>query len=198
MEASVKERLTGALIFVAATVIIVPEMFSGPEPASTAVVAAQPAETGPPMRTISMTLDDSADPRTTTAPVPVVEAPVEAPAPASASAPAPSPQPAAEARAEAAPVAAVAAPRNVQPAVIAAGEGSPWWLRVGIFGVRDNAERLARKLRTAGFAVDVDKQVIAGKDMYRVRAGPVRDRAEALALQARLKDAGDDSILLAP
>src|SRR5262249_44674082 len=72
------------------------------------------------------------------------------------------------------------------------------WLRVGLFSVRDNAERLESKLRAAGFAVGVDKQIVGGKDMYRVRAGPVHDRAEALDLQARLKASGQDSFLLPP
>lgn len=194
VEASVKERLTGAVIFVAAVIVIVPEMFSGPEPKSTATSSAQPAEAGPPLRTFSMTLNDSGESRA----APVATAPPVQPLEPPAASQAAVPQPAAEQPPPVAAEPATATKDSPAPeAATSATEGS-WWLRVGIFGVRDNAERLAKRLRADGIAVDVDKQVIGGKDMYRVRAGPVRDRAEALALQARLKASGTDSLLLAP
>jgi DedD protein len=189
VEASVKERLTGALIFVAAMVVIVPEMFSGPEPGSTATAPAQPAESGPPLRTFSMTLNDSAESR---AAVPEVQTRQSSPAEE-----APVSRPAAPVPAAAPPVAAATSKPAAPEPVSAAGD-SDWWLQVGIFGVRDNADRLAGKLQAEGFSVAVDKQVLGGKDMYRVRAGPVRDRAEASALQARLKASGNDSRLLPP
>ncbi len=113
-------------------------------------------------------------------------------APAAASQVSADPQPVA------APVAAATATTTAavpEPAASAAGD---WWLRVGIFGVRDNAERLAKKLRAAGFSIEMDHQMVGGKDMYRVRAGPLHDRAEALALQASLKASGNDSLLLPP
>ena len=64
MEGSVKEQLTGALIVVAALVIIVPEMFSGPktEPAA-AMAPADAAEAGPPLRTYSIALNEAGQPR---------------------------------------------------------------------------------------------------------------------------------------
>jgi DedD protein len=190
VEASVKERLTGAVIFVAAVIVIVPEMFSGPEPKSTAVASAQPAEAGPPLRTFSMTLNDSGESRA--APV-AIAPPVQPVEPPTASQPAAAQPPPVAAE----PVIAAKTDLPAPDAGVPAGEDS-WWLRVGIFGVRDNAERLAKRLRADGIAVELDKQVIGGKDMYRVRAGPVRDRAAALALQARLKASGDDSLLLPP
>jgi DedD protein len=202
VEASVKERLTGALIFVAAVIVIVPEMFSGPAPESPSAAAATAAtaEAGPPLRTFSMTLSDPGEPLT----APTAVAP-PAPQPAQQVEAQTVPQPA---EAEPLPVAAAplttatpvttAATNPPAPKAAASAAGGNWWLRVGIFGVRGNAEGLAKRLRAAGFDVDLDKQVINGKDMYRVRAGPVRDRSEALALQARLKASGNESLLLAP
>jgi DedD protein len=188
VEASVKERLTGALIFVAAVIVIVPEMFSGPEPQAVAVTTAQPAEAGPPLRTYSMTLNDSGEMH---AAAPAPEAPPEAPAaapPAVAAEPLPTePAPA---------VAATVKPQVPEP-VTSTAAGS-WWLQVGIFASRANAERLAQKLRAAGFSVDLEQYTAGGKDMLRVRAGPVRDRAEALALQSRLAASGNASHLLPP
>jgi DedD protein len=136
-----------------------------------------------------MTLNDAGETR---APAPVPAAPEAPPIQ-----PAAAPQVVA---AEPQPVAAVPEAVTTKPEVPegVTAAGGNWWLQVGIFSVRDNAEGLAQKLRAAGIAVDMDNQAIGGKQMYRVRAGPVRDRAEAVALQARLKASGNDSRLLPP
>jgi DedD protein len=187
---SVKERFTGALIFLAVVVIVVPEMFSGPQPRPAATAPAQLAESGLPLRTYSMTLNDSAETRASapTVPAPAVPSPAM---PAAQSSPA-EPKPA-----EPVPAAAIAADLPPESAAISTPGGS-WWLQVGIFSSRDNAERLARKLQASGFTVDLGRYRAGGKDMFRVRAGPVRDRAEALALQGRLAASGNNSYLLPP
>lgn len=207
MEGPVKERLTGALILVAALVIIVPEMLSGPDPAVVrdGVVPAQPADAGPPMRTYSMVLNGETNSRpasqaeltpqapTSAAVVPVVALPepvkpVEepeaeaAPAPASAAAPAPVPQ---------------AAPVAPAPKVATPTAGN-WWAQLGSFSSQENADRLARQLRAADYPVDVSKINAGGKELYRVRAGPLQSRMDAQALQARLATAGHKSTLVAP
>jgi DedD protein len=220
VEGSVKERLTGALIFVAAFIVIVSEMFSGPGPESASEApAAGAAETSPPLRTYSMTLDETGQARVA-APVQLVpestfpdsqvmEQPaaeprvpeasvVQAPPIASSAAVPPAAAvPAATPPAAATLPAAVAGtkPPAVSRAAVTSDDDNKLWLQVGLFGVRDNAERLEKKLRAAGFSVAMDKQLVRGKDMFRLRAGPVRDRTEALALQARLKAAGQDSNL---
>ena len=189
MEASVKERLTGAVIFVAAVIVIVPEMFSGPEPQAAGPAPAQSAEAGPPLRTFSMALNDSGETRA---------APVAVAPPAQKVESSDTTQPAAALASIAAEPVAAASPDLPDPPASSPASEDSWWLRVGIFSVRGNAERLATQLRASGFAIEMDKQVIGGKDMYRVRAGPLRDRAEALALQARLKAAGNETLLLPP
>jgi cell division septation protein DedD len=73
-----------------------------------------------------------------------------------------------------------------------------WWVQLGSFASRDNADRLARQLRTSGFPLEVSRIRAQGKELYRVRAGPVKDRAAAVALQARLAAAGHKSSLVAP
>ena len=82
--------------------------------------------------------------------------------------------------------------------------GSPapagkWWVSLGVFASRDNAQQLAGKLRAAGFTIDVSQMRSNGKELYRVRAGPAADRATVDALQARLAAAGQKkSSLVAP
>lgn len=222
MESPAKERLTGALILVAALVIVVPEMLQGPDDgAKGGDVAAQPAEAGPPLRTYDLVLDPSASPRRaeqeTLTPQSTQSTPAEElaavpppvttespPAPAATepavvavppeSAPAPVAMPPAEAP-RATPPAASASAAAV-PAEAAAG--GRWWAQLGSFSSRENAERLARQLRTAGFAIDVSQIRSGSKELHRVRAGPVRDRAAAAALQARLAAAGHKATLIAP
>ncbi len=207
VEGPVKERLTGALILVAALVIIVPEMLLGPDPKTgAAVTPAQPADAGAPLRTYSMVLDGSADPHaagqaTPATQPPTAEPPVETTRPvATAGEPATSATASAHATAvQLSPAVAdpPVAPEQPDPVASAPSAGR-WWTQLDSFSVRDNADRLASQVRAAGFAIDVTKVGAGGKELYRVRAGPVRDRTEALALQARLAAAGHKSSIVAP
>jgi DedD protein len=220
VEGPVKERLTGALILVALLVIVVPEMLSGPGE-ERAVRPAQSAA-GPPLRTYSLQLDPASNARSqdqsALSPKGVVEAPVqdESAHPAPQTEPAPkTPEVAAPEVAEqpAAPAPPVAAPKPAaeqKPPPVAAGKPAPlaaatrtetggqWWAQLGSFASRDNAERLTRELRAAGYSVNLARVASAGKELYRVRAGPEPTRDAAARLQARLAAAGHKSSLVAP
>ncbi|MBB5014641.1 septal ring lytic transglycosylase RlpA family protein [Rehaibacterium terrae] len=64
------------------------------------------------------------------------------------------------------------------------------WLQVGSFGERDNAQRLAARLESAGIGpVELRPAEVDGRRVWRVRVGPV-SAAEAEALGARLRDLG--------
>jgi DedD protein len=199
VEGPLKERLTGALIVVAVLVIVVPEMLSGPGKSS----ATDPTgDAGPPVRTYSLELGTTAAPLTqdqsaltpqsAEPPAPPVEA-VPEPEPATEPAPAPVAQvpPAQQAP-------------DVKPAAIPVAEApkaasrDQWWTQLGSFSSRDNAERLARDLRGKGHAIDVARIRVGGKELYRVRAGPVASREAAVALQSRLAAAGHKSSLVPP
>jgi DedD protein len=197
VEGPVKERLTGALILVAALVIIVPEMLSGPDPkvVHDGVAPAQPADAGPPLRTYSMVLNDDPDSRES------------GQAALTPQAPTPPATPAAEPESEPAPAAVVPVPEPAPAAVAAdvapepesaAPPAGKWWAQLGSFSSQENADRLARQLRAAGYSLNVSKINAGGKELYRVRAGPVQSRMDAQALQARLASAGHKSTLVAP
>jgi DedD protein len=213
VEGPIKERLTGALILVALLVIVVPEMLSGPgdAPATRKV----PAEAGPPLRTYSLQLDTASTGRSqdqsaltpktvetpaSSAPEPAATQPEpEAKTPES-KAPEARPQPAVEtpvtAEQKVAPAAtAKSASAAAAPRVESKGQ---WWAQLGSFASRDNAERLTRELRAAGYSVNLARVQASGKELYRVRAGPEPTRAAALSLQARLAAAGHKSSLVAP
>ncbi|NLW97007.1 MAG: septal ring lytic transglycosylase RlpA family protein [Xanthomonadaceae bacterium] len=88
--------------------------------------------------------------------------------------------------ASAAPAPAVAA--AAAPAPSATGE--PVTLQVGVFSVRDNAERVLATLRGAGIAQAWMQDVAsAGRTLWRVRVGPVGEAALA-ELSARVSGLG--------
>jgi DedD protein len=68
-----------------------------------------------------------------------------------------------------------------------APEGSGWFVQLGVFKVRENADRLASEVRGKGFNASV-APVGASHKLFRVRVGPAPDRAAAQELQGRLRD----------
>jgi len=213
VEGSIKERLTGALILVALLVIVVPEMLSGPDEQHPARPA-QPAQAGPPLRTYSLQLDSAGTPRSqdqsALSPKPADNASREQAAP-STPATAPSPTalpptaPAPTAPPPTAPPATTSAPSSAQPvtapsaaSAVRVPPSGQWWAQLGSFASHDNAERLTRELRAAGYSVNLARVQAAGKQLYRVRAGPEPTREAATRLQARLAAAGHKSSLVAP
>ena len=76
-----------------------------------------------------------------------------------------------------------------EPAKSAGTKG--WAVQLGVFGSRENAERLAKQVKGSGFPVLVNET--SGKDgkkLYWVRVGPEADPSAADALSTKLKAAG--------
>jgi DedD protein len=66
---------------------------------------------------------------------------------------------------------------------------SAWVVQVGSFSSRDNAEQLVARLRNADLPTpDPELVDIRGKRYYRVKVGPVIERAEADALLPRVSE----------
>ena len=224
MENRIKERLTGALILVALLVVLVPELLSGraPRQGGDAVPEARPATEGVPLHTYVVPLASPADatpagqsalnvksadaipplpapaseavpvvvpqspsvtPVTPAAPVVPEVAAVSRPEPAAAPKPRAAPSPAPPAKA---PTAMVEKP----VAVPAKG----WTVQVGSFAKRENAQHYVQELGRKGY----DAQVLGGGTLFRVRVGPVADRAAAAALQSRLSADGFKGAIAAP
>lgn len=175
MEPRLKQRLVGGVVLVALAVIFIPELF----------------ESEPLQR-------DPSDIPIEIPPKPVVSVPTPAPAGQEAAAPALSPSrplPPAPAAESAEPQEAAAPPEQApvialdEPASDTAGtprELATWAVQVGSFGSEANARALADKLRQKGYTAYVDATRADGKAFYRVRVGPIIQRQEADALQARL------------
>jgi cell division septation protein DedD len=67
-------------------------------------------------------------------------------------------------------------------------EAGQWYVQLGVFSSRQNAESLAKKLKAGGFEATVRKT--GNGAMSRVLVGPRADRDAAVALAGKLKDAG--------
>jgi len=101
------------------------------------------------------------------------EEPAQAPAPPVVR-PAPAVPPAA-----APPAPAVASTAKPQPAA------DGWFLQVGAYRSRPNADRQAQALTAKGYSATVAGG--AAGSLYRVRVGPFTDRPEAMRAQSRLR-----------
>jgi DedD protein len=216
MDSRAKQRLTGAVILVALFVLLVPELLTGPKsssgqvspeeeglrrytidlsaPGPEQVPPAQPEVALPPVATNPGTADrvqpgEAAAPHPDASSIPLPPAEqADPPAAVSAAAAAtPSPEPT--------PVARPAPAPAPTPAASAPPKGS-FVVQLGSFGSRDNAERLMRDMNAKGFKTFIAPITTNGRELYRVRVGPTRDRASAEALAARLKRAGQSGSIV--
>jgi len=201
VDSQFKQRLTGAVILVLLAVLLVPELLTGPKsrPSGPTSSATMPAQgDGAPLRSYDIDLSD-----TPQAAPPAVPSEPEAPAAresaATSSDRAPSaddatPRPAAR---PARPAVADTPPaRRVEPADTTPVDSIPavamrgFAVQVGSFASRASADRLATDLGRRRFDAFVSPVRSSGRQLFRVRVGPVADRAAAQALAARLKAAG--------
>ncbi len=225
MESRAKQRLTGAIILVALFVLLVPELLTGPgnshpaadSPSSdgmrryTIDLDAQNAA-GQPMAPAGneapVALPEIAAP---TAPVAERAVPGEAAvAPSGSEAAANSAQlpsnpgsvPPAPAmnppKPMPSPAAATPAPPVETPHAAATSEPARgnFVVQLGSFGSKENAERLVREMNAKGFTTFIAPITTNGRELYRVRVGPTRDRASAEALATQLKRVGQSGSIV--
>lgn len=73
-----------------------------------------------------------------------------------------------------------------------------WAVQLGSFASHENADKLARQLKSQGYAVFVLPGGSGSSLRYRVRVGPMADRGAAAQTAAKLKAAGQTASLVAP
>jgi len=221
MDSRAKQRLTGAVILVALFVLLVPELLKGPRNAGAPDTA---AEEGMRRYTIDLNAANPSAPPPDSQAAPAVTLPQPAPASGEALAkPGDVAEPAATSPAIAAtagttpssaaatpPVAQAAQPvqspqsapapasrvEAAQPARATPVAPGSFVVQLGSFGSRENADRLVRDMTTKGFAAFVAPIKSGGRELYRVRVGPTRDRAQAEALAAQLRRIGQSGAIV--
>jgi DedD protein len=212
VERLVKERLVGAAVLMAAAVILIPEMLSGPDRES----REQPAQSrsDAPIKTYTIDLSHSPTAQPTPGVVdnrapPPEEPPVQqasAPQPAGGDQakpeipqqePSPAPAPAVVAPVVEQPTAASAsAPQpkhplaSADPAPTSAPVSGRWAVQIGSYARQATAERIAKQLRDKGQSAFVMPVKSGSATLYRVRIGPMQDRASAEAALRDVKSAG--------
>jgi len=199
LETLLKQRLTGAVLLVALIVIVVPELLSGPPshapaapvgaadatPADSSAVAVSPIQ-GAALRTYTIDLEKgraepegvSANQAPTEQASETISQPATAPATTVVTAPA-----------------QVRAASDERAAATSTLVTSGYSVQLGSFGNRDNAARLVGAVRAQGFAAYMD-QSTGDRRLYRVRVGPVADRAAAERLAAQLAKAGRKGVVV--
>ena len=219
MERVVKERLVGAAVLMAAAVILIPEMLSGPDRSSRAEPAAQQSRNDTPIKTYTIDLSHSpadqpppavidnrapppeepasAEPATAQ-PAPGDQAKPEVPQQSEAVTPPPQtqapqptprprPQPVVEAPTAAPP--ARSAERELASSAAAPTSGK-WAVQLGTFSKEANAQRLVKELRDRGQGAFVMPVKSGAGTLYRVRIGPMKDRASAEATLREVRAPG--------
>jgi DedD protein len=207
MDSRAKQRLTGAIILVALFVLLVPELLTGPRGAD--APAGAPTDEGMRRYTIDLDAatpaaqtDNSAAREPAVALPPVVEKPIVANPVIETVPPRATPgeaaAPASQAAVEPAPAATILAPAPVEAPRPASSSPQPgsFVVQLGSFGSRDNANRLVRDMTSKGFAAFVAPITSGGRELYRVRVGPTRDRAAAEALAAQLRRVGQSGSIV--
>jgi DedD protein len=204
MDPRAKQRVTGAVILVALFVMLVPELLKGPKshdeapPEEGVREIVIPVDSTNPERTVPPPAEAPVNLATPMAANPERATPGERAAPGEAAAPesvagaaTPAPSPADTKPADAKPV----TPRpETRPAPRL--EPGSFVVQLGSFGVRENADRLARDMNAKGFSTFITPTVTNGRKLYQVRVGPTRDRASAEALAARLKREGQSGSII--
>ncbi|RMG29767.1 MAG: sporulation protein [Gammaproteobacteria bacterium] len=196
MDERLRQRLVGAAVLVSLAVIFIP-MILDRRDREMGEVGSQlpPAPDFQPHETLR--------PLALPPPLPEAEAPATAPGPATGATPSttakappgPSAQVGKPTPPATGPKAAIVPSRTPtpsqpvpgKPARRASAPGAPgWYVQVGSFGKVHNAEALATRLKQAGFPASVSRVVQGGRVFYRVRVGPMADRARAEATKGRL------------
>ena len=213
MDSRAKQRLTGAVILVALFVLLVPELLKGPR--ATDAASGTPTDEGLHRYVIDLDGSTPAAPAASTAApsavaLPPVSPPIEAQpraVPGESAAPAPDDAPAPDssvtevvtpAAASKAPVVTPPAPHGETPRPAAAVPAEPgsFVVQLGSFGSKENADRLVRDMTAKGFAAFVAPITSGGRELYRVRVGPTRDRPAAEALAAQLRRIGQSGAIV--
>jgi DedD protein len=219
VERIVKERLVGAAVLMAAAIILIPEMLGGPDRGSRAEPAAQ-SRNDAPIKTYTIDLSHSPTTQPATAVVENrAPPPEEPPAAQSPSPPAAEPQPAASDQAKpdvpqqtvaatpppepvrnepakpvVEPPTSAPAPARTAARPLASNTAAPtsggWAVQIGSYAKEATAERIAKQLRDQGQNAFVMPVKSGGATLYRVRIGPMKDRATAEAALRTVKSAG--------
>jgi rare lipoprotein A len=92
-----------------------------------------------------------------------------------------------------------AAVQTTPPEPAAPAPASGFYVQLGAFSVRDNAERFLERMRIALAAFDANLSIVSSGNLHRVHAGPYASRDGALAVAAQIAQSlGTAPMLVSP
>ena len=200
MEQKLKERLVGASVIIAIGVVVIPMLLDGSgerqlkniPPAPEQSVESRPGFIQPESLPIpAPELAEVVSPSSTTGKANTPPAKVETASKSSGGSGTPPASKPEEKTAE--PAVSTEAPStpDLNPPAIVEEKLQAWVVQVGSFTDEAKAQGLRDELRNSSYKAFLEKiQGRSGQPMYRVRVGPVLEKAEAEALLARLKKQG--------
>jgi DedD protein len=208
LDTALRNRLTGAVILVLIAVLLLPELLTGSGGAagrsaigSSATRDAAGESAGAPLQTLQIDLSGSAraPAGSPSAALPATRDDAEPP-PEKVQLPVPEPaKPPSDAAPAAPPERAQGVIAPPTPATVPAAGEIRHYVQVGTFATRERAESAKKDFARRGFEVTLNETTSGARRLYRVRVGPVADRAAALALEVRLRPlAPDRSIVAVP
>jgi DedD protein len=201
VERKVKERLVGAAVLMGAAIILIPEMLSGPDRKPAAEPATAQARNDAPIKTYTIDLNHPGEqPAVVDNRAPPPEAPPTEDADPVQPADGDQAKPEGSQQSQPAPSAVVEQPTATRPPASAperplasraeAPTSGRWAVQVGTFSKEANAQRLMQELREQGHSAFVMPLKSGSGTLYRVRVGPMKDRASAEAKLRDLKSPG--------
>ena len=192
MERALKERIIGAVVLVVFVVLVVPIFLDGP-PENGEVVTERvllPGQDGQKTQTVVLDRDRTDPVPAASSPQQETESVQEEPAqeveeqPATAGARLAGDEP---------------APPDDEPDVPPATSTTGMWaVQLGSFGSKENADKLAARLRKEGYLAFISPVDTSAGRRYRVRIGPQENREGAEEMAARLKKAGEENAQVMP
>jgi DedD protein len=191
MDVRVRERLIGALVLVAAVVLLVPAILKGRAPQPAAEPGAQTRRVEVPVGNASQASGEELE----ADPVPLAGPELTGANPLPAATPEPAETPPEGRMAQPTVAAPPPPPQEARPkpkasAAPVAAAGTAWAVQVAAFSTRSKAEQLVADLRKRRYAAFVLEYRASGKVLYRVRVGPEQDKARAAAIAERLAKDG--------
>ncbi len=186
MSQQLKERLTGAAVLVILSALLIPEFLSGPPPDNMAGSDAflLPAADSQPVRTHTIQVDD----KQAAAQPPVAQSVRSEPKTAqqdAVSATMNSPGGQRAAKPKPADTTTASEQKPVQP--------GGWAVQAGSFSRLANARRLAVTLQSMGYDSFISETVIDGRNLHRVRIGPLANRETADRIAKELQQQGQQA-----
>ncbi len=182
MSQQLKERLTGAAVLVILGALLIPEFLSGPPPDSLngSDELLLPAADAQPMRTHTIRINEKQ-----AAAQPPVAKSVRSEPKAARQAASLTTANGAGAKQAAKPGAANTATGQKSPA-----QQGGWAVQAGSFSSLENARRLAATLQSMGYDSFVSETVVDGRNLHRVRIGPLANRKAADRIAKELQQQG--------